>query len=128
MKYKTYLVEQDGEVQLIATGDKPLELDTIKEVLGCSIAEVIPDRYALDAFLQMGKLTIYGDEEARFKEGNVRNVMMKTFVQTPAQQEQERKQYEAMGITMIMDNVPTDKDGNRVYDIVGAVVIQVEEK
>ena len=66
--YKYTLLRQDG-AQVGLTPSKKKMFSELYLLLDCSTIQIIPRAY----YPEKGRHTIYGDEEGRFKEGNIRN-------------------------------------------------------
>jgi len=85
--YKYTLLRQDGALESLGGGSKPMPLEAIYRTLNCSTIEVVPIAYypddlveVFDTAVREGRrlqITIYVDEEGRFKSLNQRNPYFK---------------------------------------------------
>jgi hypothetical protein len=69
--YKYILLKQDGSKKDLGVSKKKKSLEELYRILQCTFVEIIPTDYYKG--LGYGKCTMWGDEEARFNEKNVRN-------------------------------------------------------
>ncbi len=68
--YKYTLLKQNGTEQVLAPSQKKTFAE-LYILLNCSTIEIIPSDYYKDK--KWGHCSVYGDEEARFNQNNVRN-------------------------------------------------------
>jgi len=68
-QYKYTLLKQDGTAETLGRADE-YDFEKIRKVLGCKYIELIPATYHQEAW---GRCIVYGDEEGRFNDKNIRN-------------------------------------------------------
>jgi hypothetical protein len=78
--YRYTLLKQDGSVEGLGVSKKKT-FQEFYQILHCSIIEHIPHAYYPD---NLGHVEMWGDEEARLKEGNTRNPHFKVLIGNPA--------------------------------------------
>lgn len=79
--YKYTLLRQDGS-RYEGEPRPKMELKEMYEILGCEIVAVIPEDYYPDDTIGK-RITIWGDDEARYVEGAHRNPHMKVLNGNP---------------------------------------------
>ncbi len=78
--YHYQLLKQDGSI-IDLDYHKEWKLEQIREVLKCGTVELIPQQYYQKAW---GNCTVWGDEEGRFSNLNIRNPHMQVLKGSPS--------------------------------------------
>lgn len=100
-KYRYTILCQDGQKIKLGVSEKKNFKD-FYEILNCDMIEVIPTDY-YPAWMNK-RATVYGDEEGRFKQSNIRNQHMKVLTDV------EGNQWDTVGYLILEEVYHSEND------------------